>query len=82
MSFFRIENNPMDFSNEEITTRLFETGWKLWKKQKISSPNSNLVFLHRKLGGLFALLKESKITINLHPKWIFLTKLNEKRIQS
>lgn len=77
MSFFRKENNPMDFSNEEITNRLLETGWKLWKKQKISSPNSNLVFLHRKLGGLFSLLKESKVKMDLYDKWIDIEKLNK-----
>ena len=60
MSFFRKENNPIDFSDEKITKRLFENGWSLWKKQRISVPNSNLVFLHRKIGGLFSLLKESK----------------------
>jgi predicted unusual protein kinase regulating ubiquinone biosynthesis (AarF/ABC1/UbiB family) len=76
MSFFRPENNPIDFSNEIITKRLFENGWALWKKQRISVPNSNLVFLHRKLGGLFSLLKESKISIDLYPMWEKIKSLN------
>lgn len=75
-SFFRLENNPIDFANEKITKRLFENGWTLWKKQRISVPNSNLVFLHRKLGGLFSLLKESKISIDLHSMWKKIEHLN------
>lgn len=78
MSFFREENNPIDFSNEEITKRLLENGWELWKKQRISAPNSNLVFLHRKLGGLFSLLKESKIQMDLHTLWVVIEKFEGK----
>lgn len=76
MSFFKQDNNPMDFSNEEITTRLFTKGILLWKKQRISAPHSNLVFLHRKLGGLFSLLKKSKVAIDLSTKWKDIEKLN------
>ena len=78
MSFFRPENNPLDFSNEKITKKLLDSGWELWKKQRISTPNSNLVFLHRKLGGLFSLLKESKLTIDLYPMWIKIINLNNE----
>lgn len=69
MSYFRPENNPMNFANEEITKRLLDSGFMLWKKQRITSPDKNLVFLHRKLGGLFSLLKESKVQIDLTLMW-------------
>ncbi len=77
MSFFRPENNPIDFTNETITKRLLDNGWALFKKQRISAPHSNLVFLHRKLGGLFSLLKESKISIDLYPMWQKILELNK-----
>lgn len=76
MSYFHQEKNPMDFKNEEITKKLMEAGWKLWKEQRISRPNSNLVFLHRKLGGLFSLLKEMQIQIDLYPFWEKIQTLN------
>jgi hypothetical protein len=76
MSYFKKENNPMDFSNEAITTKLFTKGIMLWKKQRISAPHSNLVFLHRKLGGLFSLLKKSNVVIDLSAKWNAIEKLN------
>lgn len=69
LSYFHEEKNPMNFSNEEITQRLLITGWKLFKEQRISSPHADLVFLHRKLGGLFSLLKEMKVEIDLHVFW-------------
>jgi predicted unusual protein kinase regulating ubiquinone biosynthesis (AarF/ABC1/UbiB family) len=78
MSYFKKENNPMDFSNEEITTRLFTKGFLLWQKQRISAPHSNLVFLHRKLGGLFSLLKKSQVKIDLSPMWGKIEMLNKR----
>ncbi|MBP9682240.1 MAG: AarF/ABC1/UbiB kinase family protein [Bacteriovorax sp.] len=77
MSYFRKENNPMNFRDEKITGRLLEMGWKLWKVQRISSPNANLIFLHRKLGGLFSLLKEMQISIDLYPYWEKMEKFNQ-----
>lgn len=69
LSYFHDENNPVDFKNEELTKSLLVTGWKLFKEQRISSPHSDMVFLHRKLGGLFSLLKEMKVEIDLSPVW-------------
>lgn len=78
MSYFRSENNPVDFSNETMTRQLMTNGWELWKKQRISSPNGNLVFLHRKLGGLFSILKESKIKLDLYPLWLKIESMNRE----
>ncbi len=69
LSYFHHEKNPVDFKNEAITGKLLVTGWKLFKEQRISSPHSDLVFLHRKLGGLFSLLKEMGLEIDLHEHW-------------
>ena len=76
LSYFHAEINPVDFKKEEITKKLLETGWKLWKEQRISSPHSDLVFLHRKLGGLFSLLKEMEVEIDLSPFWEKIKKFN------
>jgi aarF domain-containing kinase len=70
LSFFDINQNPISFKSESKTKELIEYGWKLWSKQKISDPDSNLLFLHRKVGGMFSLLKETKLTLNLNPLWI------------
>jgi len=69
LSYFHPEQNPVNFKNEAITKKLLETGWQLFKVQKISSPHSDMVFLHRKLGGLFSLLKEMEIEIDLTLFW-------------
>lgn len=69
LSYFHEEKNPVDFKNEEMTKSLLTTGWKLFKEQRISSPHSDMVFLHRKLGGLFSLLKEMEVEIDLTPLW-------------
>jgi aarF domain-containing kinase len=74
LSYFHAENNPVDFKNEEMTKSLLTTGWKLFKKQRISSPHSDMVFLHRKLGGLFSLLKEMQVEIDLTPLWLEIKK--------
>lgn len=78
MSYFHKELNPIDFKNEEITKNLLESGWKLWKEQRMTRPDSNLVFLHRKLGGLFSLLKEMEVEIDLYPFWEKIVDLNKK----
>lgn len=66
---FKPENNPVNFKNSGLTSRLMEKGWNLWKKQRISNPHSDLLFLHRKIGGLFSLLRESGVNINLSLLW-------------
>lgn len=78
LSYFHQDKNPVDFTKEEITKGLLETGWKLWKEQRISSPDSNLVFLHRKLGGLFSLLKEMESKIDLYPFWQKILDVNKQ----
>ncbi len=69
LSLFHPEKNPVDFKNNDIAKELLLLGWELWRKQKISAPDSNMVFLHRKVGGLFSLLKEVNAKINLVNIW-------------
>lgn len=66
---FKAKNNPVNFSDKELTERLMKKGWELWKKQRISNPHSDILFLHRKIGGLFSMLKESKCQIDLSILW-------------
>lgn len=69
MSCFRKDFGEMNFKNEKLTKELSLRGWELWKKQRISAPNSNLLFLHRKLGGLFSILKKLELTFDLSEFW-------------
>lgn len=68
-SNFKENNNPISFRDKNLTDRLMKKGWELWKKQRISNPHSDILFLHRKIGGLFSMLKESEITIDLSVYW-------------
>ncbi len=69
VQLFQKENNPYDFSKEDLSKKLFESGVKLFKLQRYSQPHSEMVFLHRKIGGLFSLLVKLKVQIDLNSFW-------------
>jgi predicted unusual protein kinase regulating ubiquinone biosynthesis (AarF/ABC1/UbiB family) len=82
LSLFHPEKNPVDFKNNEIAKELLRLGWELWRKQKISAPDSNMVFLHRKVGGLFSLLKEVDAKINLVNIWEMIESYGDNLVES
>jgi len=65
MRYFSRKYNPMDFGEEAFTSELVKLGTQLWLKQKKSDPKSDLVFLHRKASGIFHLIKDLKVKMDL-----------------
>ena len=77
LSYFHESYGVTHFQDHQMTTSLMEKGWKLWKIQRYSTPDAKMVFLHRKVGGLFSLLKELESEIDLSPIWTQILKLTE-----
>lgn len=66
---------PFLFSDPEYTERNIAIGRKFTSSLKYSSPPKHIIFLHRKLGGIFNLLRKMGVQMNLTPYW-------EKMVQS
>jgi aarF domain-containing kinase len=67
------QHQPFDFSSSDYEKRSMETVMSFTKSLKYSSPPREIIFLHRKLGGLFGLFKKLEAKIDLTPFWIRLT---------
>ncbi len=65
--FFR--SAPFDFSDESHARNSQQSSRELASKLKYSPPPHDLVFLHRKLGGVYAVLKTLGVTIDVSPYW-------------
>lgn len=63
------QHQPFSFKNEDYARRAHEIGRSFTKKLKYSAPPRQLIFLHRKLGGIFNLLRKLEVSINLTPYW-------------
>lgn len=66
---FLPKNQPFKFKDEEYARRAHEVGRKFTGSLKYSAPPRQLIFLHRKLGGIFNLLRKLDVSINLTPYW-------------
>lgn len=62
-------HQPFSFKNEDYARRAQDIGRKFTKSLKYSAPPRQLIFLHRKLGGIFNLLRRLEVSINLTPYW-------------
>ena len=67
---FREENQPFSYNNPQLLETLRSSSADLIKQAKFSPPANEMVFLNRKLGGMFHLLKEARAQINLHEYWL------------
>jgi aarF domain-containing kinase len=65
---FRLEI-PFDFSDRQFFEDSQKLSWHLVKKCKYSPPPKDLLFLHRKLGGVFFLIKKLDAKIILKHYW-------------
>jgi aarF domain-containing kinase len=64
-----LEHSPFDFSNEDHSRRSQDTAKALAAELKYSPPPHGLVFLHRKLGGVYAILKSLGVAIDVSVYW-------------
>ena len=56
---------PFDFSRDDYTMEIREKALKFSKKIKYSAPPKQIIFLHRKLGGIFQLLRKLGVQSDL-----------------
>lgn len=66
---FAPRNQPFDFADPKYSARARDVGQAFTKGLRYSPPPRELVFLHRKLGGLFNILKRMKVQMDLTPYW-------------
>jgi len=64
---FRSENQPFDFSSNDYVDEIRSKAMSFSRKIKYSAPPKKLIFLHRKLGGIFQLLRMLEAQIDLIP---------------
>jgi predicted unusual protein kinase regulating ubiquinone biosynthesis (AarF/ABC1/UbiB family) len=56
-----------DFSNSDYSNEMRKKGAKLVALIKFSPPPKQIIFLHRKLGGIFQILRRLEVTLDLRP---------------
>ena len=60
---------PFHFTDKEFFESSRDLSWALTKSCQYSPPPKDLIFLHRKLGGVFFLIKKLNIPITLNDYW-------------
>lgn len=63
------QETPFDFSDKKFFEESQKLSWDLVKRSKYSPPPKDLLFLHRKLGGIFFLIKKLEAKIILKNYW-------------
>lgn len=67
--FPKNDNKLFDFSDEEHLRNSQTAARALSQKLKYSPPPSKIVFLHRKLAGVYAVLRQLHIKMDVRPYW-------------
>lgn len=65
---FRQEGH-FDFTDKSFFERSRELSWEMTKRCKYSPPPKDLLFLHRKLAGVFIFIKKMDVKIRLKDYW-------------
>lgn len=65
MEPFWPENQPFSFASQDYAKRNRDAILKFTASLKYSPPPRQIIFLHRKLGGIFNLLKRMEVTLDL-----------------
>ena len=66
---FSPELQPFNFSDLDYAERVRAAALQFGRKVKYSPPPKQLIFLHRKLGGVFNIIKQFGVKIDLQPYW-------------
>jgi aarF domain-containing kinase len=61
------QDEEFDFTNSEFVQRTKELSIEFTQSLEFSPPPKDLIFLHRKLGGIFGLMKRCQAKIKLRP---------------
>lgn len=67
---FERARQPFRFADAEYAKRSTEVVRRFVGGLRFSPPPRRLIFLHRKLGGLFQLLKRLDVELDLYPYWV------------
>jgi aarF domain-containing kinase len=60
---------PFNFADKDYAARSLEVGRDFTSSLKYSAPPKHILLLHRKLGGIFNILRKMEITLDLIPYW-------------
>ena len=66
---FQPDRQPFRFRDDDYARRAREIGQKFSQSLKYSAPPKKILFLHRKLGGIFQLLKKMDVQLDVTPYW-------------
>lgn len=72
---YRASEQPFNFANSEYLTEVRATTLEFAKAVKHTAPAKELIFLNRKLGGMFHLLKDVGARYDLNTVWLRLREL-------
>lgn len=67
---FRREE-AFDFSDKNFFKHSSDLSWEMTKKCRYSPPPKDLLFLHRKLAGIFIFIKKLEVKIRLRDYWTY-----------
>ena len=66
---FSAAKQPFVFRDEDYAVRSREVVQRFVRSLRFSPPPRQILFLHRKLGGIFQLLKRLDLSLDLRPYW-------------
>jgi predicted unusual protein kinase regulating ubiquinone biosynthesis (AarF/ABC1/UbiB family) len=69
MALFAKENQPVNFGDIDFINDLRKRAFDVIRLVRYSGPARQVIFLNRKLGGMFHLLKEMQIEMDIYPYW-------------
>lgn len=66
---FFASKQPFQFDDSDYVKRTREIGTKFGRSLRYSAPPQRILFLHRKLGGIFNFVKKLDVRLDLTPYW-------------
>jgi predicted unusual protein kinase regulating ubiquinone biosynthesis (AarF/ABC1/UbiB family) len=66
---FSPHKQPFAFHDQDYTKRSLDLGRKFTTSLRYSAPPKHILFLHRKLGGVFNLLRKMQVALDLTDYW-------------
>jgi aarF domain-containing kinase len=66
---FQSSRQPFRFRDNDFAIRSRDVGQRFTQSLRYSAPPRKILFLHRKLGGVFTLLKKLDVQLDLVPYW-------------